>query len=102
MECQSALHRRHREGRLPIGPLEQALRRLIGIVDAADVVEPTLPLRERAGRLLASHPLRAADALQLASALIWCDEKPADERFVCLDQHLRDSARREGFAVLPA
>ena len=96
------MYRRHREGRLPVDPLEQALRRLIGIVEAADIVAPTLPLRERAGRLLASHPLRAADALQLAAALVWCDERPADEGFVCLDQRLRDSARREGFAVLPA
>ena len=77
------------------------MRRLTGIVEDADIVAPTLALRERAGRLLASHPLRAADALQLAAALVWCDERPAEEGFVCLDRRLRDSARREGFAVVP-
>jgi hypothetical protein len=101
VECQSALYRRHREGRLPASPLEQASRRLSAVVEDADIVAPTLALRERAGRLLASHPLRAADALQLAAALVWCDERPTDEGFVCLDQRLRDGARREGFAVLP-
>jgi hypothetical protein len=50
---------------------------------------------------VASHPLRAADALQLAAALVWCDEAPQGTAFVCLDDRLRDAARREGFAVLP-
>ena len=102
MECQSALYRRHREGLLSPGLLEQALRRLASLVEDADVVAPTLRLRDRAGRLLGAHPLRAADALQLAAALLWCDDAPTGERFVCLDERLRDAARREGFALLPA
>ena len=40
-------------------------------------------VRRRAGRLVAAHPLRAADALQLAAALVWCEEQPAGEAFVC-------------------
>ena len=36
---------------------------------AVDGVQPSLSLRERALRLLASHPVSAADALQLAAAL---------------------------------
>jgi predicted nucleic acid-binding protein len=66
-----------------------------------DVVAPTLRLREAAGRALAAHPLRAADALQLAAALVWSHEG-SGEAFVCLDDRLRDAARREGFEVLPA
>ncbi len=61
---------------------------------------PNFP-RERAVRLLLSHPLRSADAQQLAAALIWCEEKPAGQDFVCLDQRLRESAEREGFRTLP-
>jgi predicted nucleic acid-binding protein len=102
VECQSALHRRHREGQLPAALLEQALRRLAGLIDDADVVAPTTRLRERAGRLLGLHPLRAGDALQLAAALAWCEDDPSDETFVALDQRLRDAARREGFAISPA
>ena len=66
-----------------------------------DFIAPSNRVRERAGRLLATHPLRAADALQLAAALVWCDEAPQGETFVCLDERLSAAARREGFAVLP-
>jgi hypothetical protein len=45
--------------------------------------------------------MRAADAIQLASALVWCKENPAGESFVCLDDRLREAARKEGFSVLP-
>jgi len=55
----------------------------------------------RALRLVQTHPLRAADALQLAAALVACNERPEALPFVCLDDRLRDAARREGFPVLP-
>jgi hypothetical protein len=45
--------------------------------------------------------LRAADALQLAAALVWCQGDPLQHGFVCLDQRLREAARREGFTALP-
>jgi uncharacterized protein len=51
--------------------------------------------------VLATHALRAAEALQVAAALTWCDESPRGERFVCLDERLKQAARREGFDVLP-
>jgi len=56
----------------------------------------------RARRLLGLHPLRAADALHLAAALVACDERPHALPFVTLDERLVDAARREGFAVLPS
>jgi predicted nucleic acid-binding protein len=101
VECQSAVFRRHRETPLPVAALDGALRRLRDLVVASDVVPPTIPLRERAGRVLGGHPLRASDALQLAAALEWCENAPAGETFVCLDARLREAARREGFTVLP-
>jgi hypothetical protein len=55
----------------------------------------------RAKRLLAVHPLRATDALQLAAALVAADEQPATRPFVTLDHALVEIARREGFEVLP-
>jgi predicted nucleic acid-binding protein len=101
VECLSALYRRHREGSLPPAAIAQALDRLKALVADVDIVAPTTPLRERAGRLLAGHPLRSADALQLAAALVWCDESPQGDAFVCLDDRLAEAARREGFTVLP-
>ena len=101
VECQSALHRQHREDRISLRFLNEALARLGGLVEDADFIAPTTRLRERAGRLIAAHPLRAGDALQLAAALSWCDEAPQGDGFVCRDDRLREAARREGFAILP-
>jgi predicted nucleic acid-binding protein len=58
-------------------------------------------VRSRALRLVNIHPLRAADALQLGAALIVSGERPDSLPFVCLDDRLRDAARREGFPVFP-
>jgi predicted nucleic acid-binding protein len=101
VECLSAMYRRHRDSPLPAPVLNAGLTRLRALVEDADTVSPTDAVRRRAGRLVALHPLRAADALQLASALVWCEEQPAGEVFVCLDDRLREAARREGFTVLP-
>lgn len=67
----------------------------------ATEVRPSDEVRARAMRLLSIHPLRAADALQLAAALVWCRERTAGAGFVCLDGRLREAAGREGFEVLP-
>jgi len=101
LEVQSALYRRHRENPLPSPMMRQATERLRAFVEHADAVAPTDELRHRAGRLVAVHPLRAADALQLAAALIWCEDQPQTETFVSLDERLRSAATREGFALAP-
>ena len=44
---------------------------------------------------------RAGDALQLAAAVIACDERTGLLPFVTLDDPLVEAARREGFRVLP-
>jgi hypothetical protein len=96
------MYRRHRATPVGAGEFEQTRQRLGAVMANADFVAPTAALRERAIRLLAAHPLRAGDALQLAAALAWCDDTPAGETFVCLDGRLRDAARAEGFDLLPA
>jgi uncharacterized protein len=101
LECLSAIHRRHREAPLSPVLLAQAVERVVGIKQDGDTILPTDHVRSRAERLVATHPLRAADALQLAAALAWCEESPSGETFVCLDERLRDAARREGFLLLP-
>lgn len=100
VECQSALQRRRREDALEASELADALARLQKLAEDVDVVAPSLLVRAAAGRALAAHPLRAADALQLAAALVWSGEA-SREGFVCLDERLREAARREGFEVVP-
>ena len=100
VECQSALQRRNREMPFPTGVLESALRRLERYVIDWDTVPPTGEVRRRAGRLLAVHPLRAADALQLGAALVFAEAEP-NVGFVCLDDRLRTAASKESFRILP-
>ena len=60
---------------VPAALLTEALNRLRALVEDADTVSPTDEVRRRAGRVVAAHPLRAADALQLGAALVWCEEQ---------------------------
>jgi predicted nucleic acid-binding protein len=101
-ECVSAIVRAIREGRLDASLETRARASLRELIERGDEVAPTEIVRGRAERVLATHPLRAADALQLAAGLTWARERPQGQAFVCLDGRLRDAARREGFTILPA
>ncbi len=101
VECYSALERRSRAGQLKIGGKRVAEGLLQQLAQTWVEIEPGGALRERALRLLAAHSLRAADALQLAAALVWAEERPAGRIFICLDARLCAAARRDGFTVLP-
>jgi predicted nucleic acid-binding protein len=80
----------------------RALEVLRELADAWAEIPPGDRLRDRALRLLRVHDLRAADALQLAAAVLLSADAPESLPFVCLDQRLRDAASREGFALVPA
>jgi hypothetical protein len=49
--------------------------------------------------LLELYPLRAADALQLAAALEWCEGKPRGNVFLTFDRRLREAAGLAGFTL---
>src|SRR5437870_1405467 len=71
IEALSALARAAREGRLA-GSDEQASRACFdNLFDRVTEVGPSETVRSQAVGLLPVHPLRAADALQLAAALVW-------------------------------
>lgn len=61
---------------------------------------PSDDLREQAMRLVRVHPLRAADALRLAAAIIASDFQPGSLEVVTLDTRLAEAAEKEGFRVL--
>lgn len=102
VECLSALRRRERKGDLDAGDVRVAIERLEALAGGWTEVLPTDAVRAGAERALAVHPLRSADALQLAAALTWRRNPSQHPEFVCLDERLRDAAAREGFAVLPS
>ena len=101
-ECASGLARLEREGRLAEPEKDAAAARLSRTARTWTEVPPLERVRDQAARLVRIHPLRAADALQLAAALVLSDFDPKTLPFVTLDGRLAAAARREGFEVLGA
>jgi predicted nucleic acid-binding protein len=98
VECISALARLERDGALSSPTL--ALQRLQQLSAGWHEIDPSDEIRETAARFLRVHPLRAADALQLAAAFAAAERRPASLEIVTLDDRLADAARKEGFALL--
>lgn len=96
IECASAIARLHREGHLTTAD-EARARALLGTLRRSWFeVQPVDAVRNQALRLLRVHPLRAADALQLAAAIEWAGSADGSV-LMTFDDRLRDAARREGF-----
>lgn len=101
IECCSAFARLRHEGFLKARE-EDRMRNLLAVLaDSWTEIEPGKEVRDTAERLLLIHPLRAADSLQLAAALVWAGRHTKGKEFVCLDQRLSAAARKEGFVLLP-
>ncbi|HEV2520958.1 MAG TPA: type II toxin-antitoxin system VapC family toxin [Candidatus Acidoferrales bacterium] len=100
IEIQSAICRLNRERTITDAGKKSAIARLETLSRAWREISAGDKLRELALDLLSSYPLKAADSLQLAASLIWCDENPARRNFVCADQRLSKIARSIGFGVL--
>lgn len=106
VEVGAALWRKHR-----VGELDATDAALLSAAADADLygTEKTVPrfavvavapvVLRRAGRLVAVHPLRAYDAVQLATALEVRDAAVC-ERFVCFDRALSAAALAEGLSVV--
>jgi uncharacterized protein len=100
VECISALSRRERELQLDPAEFGHALRRLGQLIEHWNEIEPSNTLRETANRFLRVHPLRTADALQLAAAFVASGARPSTLAIMTLDERLAESARKEGFSVV--
>lgn len=100
VECTSAIARLEREGRLGAPEAAVAYRRLEAHVASWQEIQPASRLRKTAERLLRVHAIRAADAFQLAAAIIAADDDPRSLPFVTLDDRLARAAEREGFPVV--
>jgi predicted nucleic acid-binding protein len=100
VEMHSAIMRLHRVGKLRDIETKGALARLDLLSRSWREILPTDHVRDLANHLLDAHDLRAADGLQLAAALTWCQERPARRDFVCADQRLSNAAEAVGFSVV--
>ena len=100
VEVASALMRRWREGRFGTAARDRALLALAGDLEALTIVEIVPPVTARARALLERHPLRAGDALQLASCLLLRDTTGGAVAFAAFDDRLSQAARAEGLTEL--
>ena len=101
MECASALARYLRDPRWSMSKaIADGFRRLDEAATYWNEIAASPSVKDTALILLRRHELRAADALQLAAAVIAHEEKGAAWEFVCADKHLLQAAIKEGFEVL--
>lgn len=101
IEVLSAFCRLERDGVILWEGFESIAQGLLSLWQTIDAVTAMDAVKQRARRLLRTHRLRGADALQLGAALLTASDDPPSIPFVCLDDRLAAAARREGFVVLP-
>lgn len=100
VECCSAISRSRRYGTQTADAQAHAMSSLDLLRTSWYEILPAEEIRRQARRLLDVHPLRAADALQLAAALQWSGGHAGGGELVSFDSRLAEAARREGFQVI--
>ena len=102
VEVSSAIVRRAREGAFTIEERDRMLAALQHDVPALAMVELTPEITADARTLLVRYPLRAGDAVQLASGLYLQRQLARPVPFVAYDRQLVLAARAEGLVVIGA
>lgn len=97
-EVRSVLSAAERIGRIDAAPAAQARDRWKELWPSLAIVEVNASIADRAAALADRRPLRAGDALHLASALLLAQARPV---FAAWDRRLADAGRAEGLTVLP-
>jgi predicted nucleic acid-binding protein len=100
IEATSSVYRLVREGEMTIKESQKALARIDYLRQYWNEIQPTEEVRELAERLLGRHKLKSADALQLAAALVWCNNRTRGRHFIGADGALLAAAATEGFTIL--
>jgi len=97
VEIASALARLVRMGQLNASDRAKAGKIAAALANDWSVIQPSGAVRAKATELVDRYDLRAADALQLAAALAWCEDIPQGRVFLTADQNLREAALLSGF-----
>jgi predicted nucleic acid-binding protein len=100
VEVHSAICRLHRDQEITDLDKQGATARLRLLSRGWREILPADQVRELATQSLNKYSLRAADSLQLASSLIWCEQRPSRRSFICGDHRLAEAAASAGFSVL--
>lgn len=102
VEMRSAFERLLRMGQLTSPEHAAAGLRLERLRRGWRELQPTEALRAQAEAFLMRHPLKAADALQLAAAWTWCLGNVRSCTFISGDTQLVEAAQQVGFQVVTA
>jgi hypothetical protein len=102
VELLSALARRERKEPAAARALARARADVLRAWEEWSEIVAIEPVRSQAERLVFVHALRAAEALQLAAALVATDSHPDGLELVTFDERLATAAEKEGFAALGA
>jgi predicted nucleic acid-binding protein len=97
VETASALRRLVRMKLLTPDDWTVSRRLTLELAGSWRVIQPSNSLRAGAVQLVDRYDLKAADALQLAAALEWCEKVPQGRVFLTADQKLREAAVLSGF-----
>jgi predicted nucleic acid-binding protein len=100
VEISSGIARRTREGALTIRQRDRMLTALQRDLPALAIVEIVPEVTAEARALLLRHPLRASDAIQLASCIYLQRQLAQSVPFVAFDRRLLDAARAERLEVV--
>ena len=100
VELLSALARRRRSDRAAAAWLRRARQEVLEMWPRWVEVTALETVRRHAERIVESHALRAADAMQIAAALVARAEGSDDLAFVTFDLQQAAAAEREGLRVL--
>jgi len=100
-ETHAAFARRRREGLLSAQVTRRLALRFDRDWESYEILLLSGDALALARELIYRHPLRSADAIHLASALLLARKTPASEwEFVCADKRLRDAATSEGLSPI--
>ena len=97
VEIASAIARLARMRQLDSGDCAKSGKLAKSLADSWSVIQPSDALRTKAAQLVDRYDLRAADCLQLAAALAWCEDAPQGRVFLTADRKLREAALLSGF-----
>ncbi|HEU4344948.1 MAG TPA: type II toxin-antitoxin system VapC family toxin, partial [Candidatus Binatia bacterium] len=102
-ETHAAFSRRTREGRLTCETTRRLALRFDKDWESYDIVIMSENVLSLARQMLYRHPLRSADAIHLASALLLARTTATVRwEFICADGRLCDAAEAEGFQPIYA
>lgn len=99
IEILSALARRRREGQVEASDHARIAAKMREDMEALVLVELGAEVVDEASRLLDRHPLRAGDALQIASCIVLQRRAELPVSFVAFDQRCNDAARAEALRI---